>query len=122
MAIALQLEPQLLSRLSTQTAQDRSSLEAALVNFCQHWQIEEFYLFGSVLRDDFRPESDVDVMVKFFPTAKWGLLALIEMEEILESIFGRKVDILTKKSIEKSENWIRRKGILATAQLLYVAR
>jgi uncharacterized protein len=120
MAIALQLEPQLLSRLSTQTAQERSSLEAALVNFCQHWQIEEFYLFGSVLRDDFRPESDIDVMVKFFPSARWGF-EIVDVKEELEKLFGRKVDLLTKASIEGSHNWIRRKEILGAARLLYVS-
>ena len=122
MAIALQLEPRIASRLSTQAAQERSHLEAAIVSFCHRWQIEEFYLFGSVLRDDFRPDSDIDVMVKFLPSARWGLLALIEMKEVLEAIFGREVDVLTKKSIEKSHNWIRRKEILSTAQLIYVSR
>lgn len=122
MAIALQLEPRIVARLSGQSAEERSTLKAAIVSFCQRWQIEEFYLFGSVLRDDFRTDSDIDVMVKFLPSARWGLLALVEMKEVLEAIFGRKVDLLTKKSIEKSENWIRREGILSTAQLIYVTR
>jgi hypothetical protein len=121
MAISLQLEPKIASRLSTQSTQERANLEAAIISFCQRWQIEEFYLFGSVLRDDFRPDSDVDIRVKFFPSARWGFLALIEMKEALEAIFDRKVDLLTKKPIEKSENWIRRKEILSTARLIYGA-
>ena len=92
----------------------------AIAQFCQGWQIQEFYLFGSVLRDDFHPDSDIDVMVDFQPSVRWGLLALVEMKE-LEAIFDREVDLLTKKSIEQSENWIRRQEILSTAQVIYVA-
>lgn len=95
--------------------------QAAIAQFCQRWKIEEFYLFGSVLRDDFRSDSDIDVMVQFAADARWGLLALVEMKEQLEEIFNRKVDLLTKKSIEESENWIRRKEILSTAKVIYVA-
>lgn len=104
------------------TVTDPSQLTDTIVEFCQRWQIEEFYLFGSVLRDDFRPDSDIDVMLKFSPNVLRGLLAFVEMKEELEAIFGRKVDVLTKKSIEQSENWMRRKEILSTAQLLYEAR
>ena len=99
---------------------DAASLEAAIADFCQRWQIEEFYLFGSVLREDFRPDSDIDVMVKFTSDARWGLLALVRMKREFEELFGRDVDLLTKKSIEQSENWIRRKEILGTARLIYV--
>ena len=120
MAIALQLEPRIASRLSTQAAQERSHLEAAIVSFCQRWQIEEFHLFGSVLRDDFRPDSDIDVMVKFLSSARWGF-EIVDIKEELEQLFGRKVDLLTKRSIEGSHNWLRRKEILGTARLLYIS-
>lgn len=73
MTIDLQLEPKIASRLSHQATLERSPLSDAIVEFCQRWQIEEFYLFGSVLRDDFRPDSDIDVMVKFSPDAHWAL-------------------------------------------------
>lgn len=95
--------------------------QAEIVQFCQRWKIEEFYLFGSVLRDDFRPDSDIDVMVQFAADARWGF-EIVQMKRELEEIFGRKVDLLTKKSIEKSENWIRRKEILGTARAIYVQR
>jgi uncharacterized protein len=95
--------------------------QAAIANFCQCWQVQEFYLFGSVLRDDFRLDSDIDVMVQFAPNAHWGL-EIVDMKHELEEMFGRKVDLLTKKSIEQSENWIRRKEILETARLIYVQR
>lgn len=92
-----------------------------IAQFCQRWKVQEFYLFGSVLRDDFRPDSDIDVMVQFAPDARWGL-EIVDMKQDLEEIFRRKVDFLTKKSIEESENWIRRKEILETARLIYVQR
>jgi predicted nucleotidyltransferase len=120
MTIDRPLEPTIKSRLASQSAQDISMLEAAIANFCDRWQIVEFYLFGSVLRDDFRPDSDIDVMVKFAPTARWGF-EIVDIKQELEALFERKVDLLTKASIEKSENWIRRKEILGTARLIYVA-
>ena len=86
--------------------------------FCQHWKVKEFYLFCSVLRDDFHEQSDIDVMVKFFPNPGWGL-EFVTMKYELETIFGRKVDLMTKKSIERSHNWIRRKDILGNAKLIY---
>jgi uncharacterized protein len=93
--------------------------QAEIAQFCQRWNVQEFYLFGSVLRDDFRSDSDIDVMVQFAPEAHWGF-EIVEMKQDLEKMFRRKVDFLTKSSIEKSENWIRRKEILGTARLIYV--
>ena len=90
--------------------------------FCQKWKIVEFSLFGSVLRDDFRADSDVDVLVSFSPDAEWSLLEHMAMEEELSAIFGRKVDVISRKAIERSENYIRRDAILETAQLYYVTR
>src|SRR3990172_10695399 len=84
--------------------------------FCRKWKIVEFSLFGSVLRDDFRPDSDVDVLVSFSPEAEWSLLEHMAMEEELSAIFGRKVDVISRKAIERSENYIRRDAILKTAQ------
>ncbi len=92
--------------------------EARIADFCQRWQITEFSLFGSVLRDDFRPDSDVDVLITFAPVAQWSLLDLVRMEYELETIFNREVDLVMKQSIEESDNWLRRKEILKTAQRL----
>ncbi|MEO0378335.1 MAG: nucleotidyltransferase family protein [Cyanobacteria bacterium P01_A01_bin.17] len=94
--------------------------QEAIAKFCQRWQVQEFYLFGSVLRDDFRPDSDIDVMVQFATEAHWGF-EIVEMKQELENLFGRKADLLTKASIEESHNWMRRQEILGTAQLIYVA-
>lgn len=90
--------------------------------FCRRWSITEFALFGSVLRDDFRPDSDVDVLVTFAPEADWGLFDHVDMEEELSALLGRKVDLVSRRAIERSENWIRRKAILSTAEPYYVAR
>ena len=90
--------------------------------FCSRWRITELALFGSVLRDDFRPDSDVDVMVSFAPEARWSLLDLVEMQSELESALGRKVDLVERCAIELSENYIRRRHILASVEPVYVAR
>jgi hypothetical protein len=92
-----------------------------IAEFCRKWKIEEFALFGSVLRDDFRPNSDVDVLIKYAPDARWSLFDFMHMQEELEGIFGRKVDLVSRAAIEGSENWIRRKAILGSAQVLDVS-
>ena len=93
-----------------------------IVVFCQKWKIREFALFGSVLRNDFRPESDVDVLVSFSPDADWSLLDHIEMQQELETILNHKVDVVSRRAVERSENWIRRKAILESAVPYYVER
>ncbi len=90
--------------------------------FCDRWQITEFALFGSVLRDDFRPDSDIDVLVTFAPEAKRGLSETLQMKDELQIIFGRNVDFIVKAAIERSENWLRRKNILESAQVIYATR
>ena len=93
-----------------------------IADFCRKWKIVELSLFGSVLRDNFRPDSDVDILVTFSPDAEWSLLDHMAMEEELSAIFGRKVDLVNRRAIERSENYIRRKAILETAQPYYVTR
>lgn len=92
-----------------------------LIAFCQYWKIRELSLFGSVLREDFRSDSDIDIMVSFEDDATWGLLELVRMKRELKMVLGRDVDLLTRKSIEQSDNWIRQQEILGTAQVVYVA-
>jgi hypothetical protein len=89
--------------------------------FCDRWQITEFALFGSVLRDDFCPNSDIDVLVTFAPDAKRGLSETLQMRDELQALFDRKVDFIVKAAIERSENWLRRKNILESAQVIYAA-
>ncbi len=90
-------------------------------NSCAKWTIIEFSLFGSVLRNDFRPDSDVDVLVLFSPEAHYSLFDLVRMEEELRQIFGRDVDLVEKRAIERSDNYIRRKHILDSARIVYAA-
>jgi predicted nucleotidyltransferase len=92
-----------------------------VAEFCRRWKITEFAFFGSVLRDDFRPDSDIDVLVTFAPDASWRFYDLISMKEELEAMFGRPVDLLEKRLIEGSENYIRRKHILSHMETIYVA-
>ncbi len=94
---------------------------SAIADFCQGWKISELALFGSVLRDDFRPDSDVDVLVSFAKEANWTLLDHIAMAEELSRLVDRKVDLVSKRAIERSRNWIRREAILAAAEPIYAA-
>lgn len=93
--------------------------EDQIENFCQKWKITEFSLFGSVLRADFRADSDLDVLVTFAPNAPWTILDLVTMEQELASLAGREVDLVERRVIEKSQNPIRRAEILNSAQVLY---
>ncbi len=87
--------------------------------FCRKWRVREFSLFGSVLRDDFRPDSDVDVLVSFAPDAPWDYwVGWPEMIDELESIFGRKIDFVEKEALQ---NPYRRQEILSTRKVLYAA-
>ncbi len=95
---------------------------AQIQQFCDRWQIIEFALFGSVLRDDFRPDSDIDVLVTFAPDAKRGLSETLQMKDELQTLFGRKVDFIVKAAIERSQNWLRRKNILESAKVIYATR
>ena len=89
--------------------------------FCQRWQVAELSLFGSILRDDFTANSDVDVLVTYLPTAQRGLFEKMQMKEELEILLHRQVDLVSKKAIAQSRNWLRRRHILDSAQVIYVA-
>ncbi|MCI0551494.1 MAG: nucleotidyltransferase family protein [Anaerolineae bacterium] len=92
-----------------------------LAEFCRRWKISELAFFGSVLRDDFRPSSDIDLLVSFSPMAKISLFDLVRMQNELKEIFGQEVDLVERCAIEKSENYIRRKNILENLKIIYVA-
>ena len=89
-----------------------------IAEFCRRNRIRRLALYGSVLRDDFRPESDVDVLVEFEPGARVGL-AFFGMEDELSNILGRRVDMSTFEGVEGSRNWLLRAEILDTAELVY---
>jgi hypothetical protein len=89
-----------------------------LDDFCRRWKVAELSVFGSVLRDDFRPDSDVDLLVTFSPDAQWSLFDWTDMIDELKEIFGRDVDLL---SLQALRNPFRRHDILKTREILYAA-
>jgi predicted nucleotidyltransferase len=89
--------------------------------FCRKWNVAELSLFGSALRDDFAPDSDIDLLVTFAEDADWSLLDHAQMELELIEILGREVDLLTRRSVERSQNPIRRRAILESARRIYRA-
>ena len=93
-----------------------------IATFCQIWKVSELSVFGSVLREDFRPDSDIDVLIAFLPDAGWSLLDHVQMQQELETILGREVDLVSRRGVERSHNPIRRQAILDSAEPIYVAR
>jgi predicted nucleotidyltransferase len=86
--------------------------------FCRKWKVAELSIFGSILREDFGPDSDVDVMVSLEPGAPWSLFEWVDMIDELEEIFGRKVDLVEKSGLR---NPFRRHEIFSSAKVLYAA-
>jgi predicted nucleotidyltransferase len=93
--------------------------DSEIARFCQRWHIRELALFGSALRSDFSPASDVDVLVTFSPEAEWGLLDHVQMQQELQILFHRKVDLISRRALERSRNWLLRQEILSTAKMLF---
>lgn len=89
--------------------------------FCKKWKITEFALFGSVLREDFRPDSDIDVLVTFQADHGWSLLDQVRMQDQLGAILHRRIDIISRSAIEASTNPIRKRLILDAARTVYAA-
>lgn len=96
--------------------------KSRVAEFCKQWNVSEFAIFGSALRSDFRPDSDVDILVSFAPNTKISLFDMVHMQDELETIFGRDVDLISKRGVETSRNYLRRKAILESAQVIHVAR
>ena len=93
----------------------------AIEDFCRKWMIIRLEIYGSALREDFRDDSDVDILVTFASDSHWSLMDLVVMEKELSRIIGRKVDLVERVSIERSQNPLRRKEILDTAKQFYAA-
>ena len=93
-----------------------------LRDFCRKWKITEFALFGSVTRpEEFRADSDVDVLAVFAPDAPWSLFDWVHMEDELAEIFGRAVDLVERAAVENSHNRFRKRSILSSVVELDVA-
>jgi len=89
-----------------------------LADLCRRWRVAQLSLFGSVLRPDFRPDSDVDVLLTFSPDAQWTLLDMTRLQDELALILGRNVDVVEENALK---NPFRRREILRTRQVLYAA-
>jgi predicted nucleotidyltransferase len=92
--------------------------ESQLAELCRKWKVTELSLFGSILRDDFGPDSDIDVLVVFQPDAPWSLWDLLDMREELHDLFGRTIDLVEKEALR---NPFRRYEILKNHKVLYAA-
>jgi uncharacterized protein len=95
-----------------------------LADFCEKWQIAELALFGSILRNDFRPNgknpSDVDLLFSYLPGTNMSLFRRAAMKVEFEELIGRKVDLMMATEVIESRNPIRRKEILNSARIIYV--
>jgi predicted nucleotidyltransferase len=87
--------------------------------FCKRWKVVEFAVFGSALREDFSPQSDIDALVSFALHSDWGLFDHVQMKQELKELFGREVDLVTRRALEQSRNALLRSEILHTARVLY---
>ena len=90
-----------------------------IARFCERWSITKLALFGSVLRGDFGPDSDVDVLAEFGKEARHTLFDMDRMEEELEDIFGRDVDLLDWRGLERSPHCLRWRAILQSAEVVH---
>jgi len=86
-------------------------------DLCAKWMIKRLAVFGSVLRDDFRPDSDIDLLVEFEPDAKWGLFDLMKAEEDFARLFERRVDFVPRDRLK----WVIRDRVLESAVVIYAA-
>jgi len=87
-----------------------------IADFCRRWKVKQFALFGSVLREDFCSDSDVDVLVTFTPDANLSLFDLGAMQQELEAMFGRPVDLVEEAGLR---NPFRRRNIIKTRKIIY---
>lgn len=102
-------------RLAARIGVPMSAIEA----FCNRWQVGELAVFGSILRDDFGPDSDIDVLIRFTSDRTPGLFGIAGMRRELADLLARKVDLVNRTAIEHSRNYIRRREILKSARVVY---
>jgi len=92
-----------------------------ITKFCIKWQIAELSNFGSSLGGCIRPDSDIDLLVSFAPDANWSLIDHISIDHELSELLGRRVDLISKRAIERSDNWPRRRAIQESAKVIYAS-
>jgi len=107
--------------MATTHAATRLAIDLGEVaRYCRRWKITELAVFGSALRADFRADSDIDILATFADGADWSLFDHVQMELDLAEIIGRRVDLVSRRAVERSDNWIRRDAILQSAEPLFV--
>ncbi len=92
-----------------------ADIHAAIADLCREYRVKELWLFGSAARDDFRPESDIDLLYVFEADAKVGLIGFFGLQDKLAALFGRKVDLVSKEGLKPAI----RDGVLADAKRIY---
>lgn len=98
---------------------DRFRSSPEIRGFCERWRIERLDVFGSALRADFGPDSDVDLLVTFAEGSDWSLFDHVHMEDELAAIIERDVDLVSRRAVARSHNWIRRDAILKSAKPIF---
>jgi hypothetical protein len=107
------------SEMTTREAESRVPVPGEVIaEFCRRWKVSEFGLFGSVLREDFDPDSDIDVLISFAPDARWSLFEWLEMIDELKRFFGREVHLVSRAALR---NPFRRHEILRTVRIIHAA-
>jgi len=94
----------------------------AIRDFCLKWKINELSVFGSILRDDFRSDSDINFLVYYEPDATWDLYDVEVMRHELAKLMGRRVDLISRSAIERSDNRFVKKEVLSSAEPVYAKR
>lgn len=92
-----------------------------IADFCRRWKINRLAIFGSALREELRPDSDIDLLVTFRSDADWTMFDHFTMEEELSRLFGREVDLISVRAVEENPNPISRREILDSARQIYAA-
>jgi len=98
------------------------TIEDTVFAFFRRWKIRELALFGSILRDDFGPESDIDFLVEFEPDANWSFLDHIQMEQELSEMLGREVHLIRKRPLEYTHNYLFRQEVMGTAKVVFLSK
>jgi hypothetical protein len=103
--------------MTTREAESRVHVPGEVIaEFCRRWKVSEFGLFGSVLREDFDPDSDIDILISFAPDARWSLFEWLEMIDELKRFFGREVHLVSRAALR---NPFRRHEILRTVRIIH---
>jgi predicted nucleotidyltransferase len=92
-----------------------------IADFCHKWKIKELSVFGSAVRGELGPDSDLDLLVIFAEDANWSMFDHYRMENELVDLFSREIDLVNRKAVEENPNWICRDEILKSAQVIYAA-